>query len=78
MLLVGRYLYFVVIQIYKEFIYNIVIELRKAIKKSKAKRIAQKSSTALFPLWSLRENDIPKMKKIQRGNVESIERNFNI
>ena len=25
--------------------------------------IAQKSCTALFPLWSLSKNDIPKMKK---------------
>ena len=25
--------------------------------------IAQKSCTALFPLWSLGKNDIPKMKK---------------
>ena len=42
--------------------------------------IVQKSCTALFPLWSLRKNDIPKMKekKIQRGNVESIKWKFNI
>ena len=25
--------------------------------------IAQKSCTALFPLWSLKKNDISKMKK---------------
>ena len=48
--------------------------------------IAQKSCTALFPMWSLRKNYISKMKKKttttatkkQRGNVESIERNLNI
>ena len=41
--------------------------------------IAQTSCTALFPLWSLRKNDISKMKrKTLRGNLESIERNFNI
>ena len=40
--------------------------------------IAQKSCTTLFPFWSLRKNDISKMKKkIQRGNIESIERNLN-
>ena len=49
--------------------------------------IAQKSCTALFPMWSLRKNYISKMKKNnktttatkkQRGNVENIERNLNI
>ena len=43
--------------------------------------IEQKSCTALFTLWSLRKDDIPKMKKkkeIQKGNLESTERNFNI
>ena len=40
---------------------------------------AQKSCTALFPLRILRKNDISIMKKkMQRGIVESIERNFNI
>ena len=38
-------------------IYNIVLELPKTIKKSMAKRIAQKSCTVLFPLWSFRKND---------------------
>ena len=45
--------------------------------------IAQKNCTALFPLWSLRKNDISKIKNIhrnsymiQRGNIESIEKNF--
>ena len=28
--------------------------------------IAQKSCTALFPLWSLGKNDIPKIKKKQK------------
>ena len=55
-----------------------VIELRETIKKSMATGIAQKSYMALFPLWSLRKNDILKMKKIQRRKVESIERNLNI
>ena len=42
--------------------------------------MAHKSYTALFSLWSLRKNDVSKMKKkkIQRGNVESIERKFTI
>ena len=35
-------------------------ELQKPIKKSVATGIAQKSCTALFPLWSLRKNDISK------------------
>ena len=30
--------------------------------------IAQKSCTALFPLWSLGKNDIPKMKKKKTKN----------
>ena len=30
--------------------------------------IAQKSCTALFPLWSLGKNDIPKMKKNKNKN----------
>ena len=45
--------------------------------------IAQKNYTALFPLWSLRKNDISKIKyihrnsyMIERGNIESIEKNF--
>ena len=41
--------------------------------------VAQKSCPALFSLWSLRENDIRNVKKsLQRGNVESIGRDFNI
>ena len=40
--------------------------------------IAQGSFTALFPLWFLRRNEISKMKKIQRGNVESDENDFNV
>ena len=79
LLVVSSVGYFVVIQIYKKCIYNIVIELRKTIQNSMVRGIAQKSCTALFPLWSLRKNDISKMKrKIQRGNIESIERNFDI
>ena len=39
--------------------------------------IAQKTCTALFPLWPVRKNDISKNKKyIWRENKESIERNF--
>ena len=73
--MVGRQVYFVVIQIYKKFIYNIVKELRKTMKKSMAIGISQESCTALFPLCSFRKNDISKIKKyIQRENVESIER----
>ena len=60
---VGRYVYFVVIQIYKKITSNIVIELRKTIKKSMATGIAQKIRAAIFPLWSLRKNDVSKMKK---------------
>ena len=52
----------VVIQIYKKIVYNIVTELQKTIEKSMATGIAQKSYTALFPLWSLKKNDISKMK----------------
>ena len=37
---------------YKKKIFTIVIELGKTIKKSMATGIAQKSCTALFPLWS--------------------------
>ena len=54
-------------------------ELQKTIKKSVATGIAQKSCTALFPLWSLRKNDISKNYiyiYIYKGNIESIERNF--
>ena len=41
--------------------------------------IAQKSCTALFPLRSLRKNDVLKiLKKIRRGTAGSIERNLNI
>ena len=32
-------------------------------KKSMATGIAQKRCTALFPLWSLRKNDVSKMKR---------------
>ena len=60
---VGRYVYFVVIQIYKKITSYIVIELRKTIKKSMATGIAQKIRAAIFPLWSLRKNDVSKMKK---------------
>ena len=39
--------------------------------------IAQENCTGLFPLWPLRKNDILKNEKyIERGNIESIERNF--
>ena len=38
--------------------------------------IAQKSCTALFPLQSLRKNDISKIKNIYIEETESIERNF--
>ena len=39
--------------------------------------IAEKTCTALFPLWSLRKNDISKNENYtSRGNIESIERNF--
>ena len=38
------------------------MELRKSIKKSMATGITQKSCTALFPLLSIRKNDISKMK----------------
>ena len=40
---VGRQVYFIVIQIYKKTIYNIVKELRNTIKKSMTTGIAQKS-----------------------------------
>ena len=43
--------------------YNIVIELRKTVKKSLVTGIAQKRCKALFSFWSLRKNDMPKMKK---------------
>ena len=56
-----------------------VMELRKTIKKTMTTGIAQKSCIALFQLCSLRKNDIWKSKKkIQRGKVESIQRNYNI
>ena len=61
---VGRYAYFVVIQVYKKVIYNIVKELRKTIKKSMATGIVQKGCTVLFPMWSLRKNDISKIKNL--------------
>ena len=32
--------------------------------------IAQKSCTALFPLWSLRKNDITKKKKIYKEETK--------
>ena len=39
--------------------------------------IAEKTCTVLFALWSLRKNDISKNEHYtQRGNIESIERNF--
>ena len=37
--------------------------ITKTVKKSMVTGIAQKSCTALFPLRSLRKNDISKMKK---------------
>ena len=41
--------------------------------------MVQKSYTALFLQWSLRKSDISKMKKkIERVNVESIEKNLKI
>ena len=40
-----------------------VMELRKTIKKTMTTGIAQKSCIALFPLCSLRKNDIWKSKK---------------
>ena len=40
-----------------------VMELRKTIKKTMTTGIAQKSCIALFPLCSLRKNDIGKSKK---------------
>ena len=43
--------------------YNIVIGLRKTVKKSMATGIVQKSCTALFLLWSLKKNNISKTKK---------------
>ena len=48
------------------------------IKKSMVTGITQKSHTALFPLWSLRKNDMSKDKKIyiKRKHKESIKRNF--
>ena len=48
----------------KKIIDSVVKELRKTIKTSMAIGIAQKTSTALFPLWSLRKNDILKNKKV--------------
>ena len=61
----------------KKIIYYIVKELRKTIKKSMATVIAEKTCIALFPLWSLRKNDISKNENYtSRGNIESIERNF--
>ena len=74
---VGRFLFCRHTNIQK-IIYIIVIELRKTIKKSMATGVAQGSFTALFPLWFLRRNEISKMKKIQRGNVESNENDFNV
>ena len=44
---------------YLQYSYRIA----KKNKKSIAKGIVQKSFTALFPLWCLRKNDIPKMQK---------------
>ena len=66
-MLVGRF----ISSSYKYTIYNIVIELPKTIKKSMATGITPKCCTALFPLWSLRKNDISKMKKyIKRKHRE--------
>ena len=46
-------------------------KISKTIKEPMMTGIAPKSCIALFPLWS-------KMRKIQRENVESAERNLNI
>ena len=56
----------------KKIIYIIVKELRKTIKKSMATGIAQKSCTALFPLWSLRKNDISKDKKYLLAKTQNV------
>ena len=47
----------------QKIISNFVIELPKGIKKSMAIGTAQKICTSLFQLWSLRKNDISKMKR---------------
>ena len=44
--------------------------ITKNIKKSNGDRDSTKSCTALFPLWSPRENDIQKKTK-KKGNLES-------
>ena len=49
-------------KISNKIIYNVVREFQKTIKKSMATGTAQKSCTALFPLWSLGKSDIPTMK----------------
>ena len=38
--------------------------------------IAQKSCTALFPLWSLRKMVNQKMENLYKEETEKIERNF--
>ena len=41
-----------------------------------ATRIAQKSCTALFPLWTLSKNDISRKNYIYKEETKLIERNF--
>ena len=60
---VGKQVDFVVIQICKKIIYIIVVELKKLIKKSMVTGVAQKSCTALFPLWSFGKMIYLKWKK---------------
>lgn len=48
---------------YTKTLFVIVTNLREIIKKFMATGIAQRSCTDLFPLWSHKKNDIPKMKK---------------
>ena len=59
-------------KIYKKFIYNIVTKLQKAIKNSTATGIAQKSCRALFPLRSLRKNNISIMKKKCKEETQKV------
>ena len=60
----------------KKIVYTIVKELRRTIKKSMTTGIAQKSCTALFPLWSLRKMIYQNVKNVYKEETESIERNF--
>ena len=54
----------------KVFLCNIILELPKTMKKNMARGIAQKICTALFPLWSLRKNDIAKTKKTYNEKMQ--------